>query len=98
MGITDVQKEREMEEEGEGEPVEVNLEVKNYFAVFYEIQWYLGCIVVKFLKENSEQFIWPPDDDTQEYYHEYISCGPLTLIGHRPTCKKITKVKIWDDV
>lgn len=79
------------------------LEVERYFAVFYDIQWYIGRVtdikestcVVKFLKQDLEQFTWPNHDDIQEVQKEFIFYGPLTLIGNGPfTLKRSDLVKI----
>nr|CAD7404796.1 unnamed protein product [Timema poppensis] len=70
---------------------EITLEVEKYFAVFYDITWYLGRITslnedtctVKFLKENLEKFNWPSHDDIQEVDKEYIFYGPVVREDRR---------------
>lgn len=69
------------------------LEVERYFAVFYDIQWCIditdttdireSTCVVKFLKQDLEQFICPNYDDIQEVQKEFIFYEPLILIGSR---------------
>ncbi|KAF5290536.1 hypothetical protein FQR65_LT11550 [Abscondita terminalis] len=71
---------------------QLTLEAEKYFAVYYDVCWYLGRIisiaedtcVVKFLKENLETFDWPPHEDKQVIKKEYVFYGSIQLKGSGP--------------
>lgn len=75
----------------------VNLEAEKYYAIYYDIGWYLGRIIsmteetciVKFLKENLEQFDWPAHEDKQVVKKLYVFCGPIELMGSGPFTESI---------
>lgn len=93
---------RVQDEHGESAE-QVSLEAEKYFAVYYDISWYLGRIislnedtcVVKFLKENLEKFDWPAHEDKQVLKKQYVFYGPIQLIGSGPfTLKRADYVQI----
>lgn len=74
---------------------QVALRHEEYYAVFYEEQYFIGRITsidhknskatIKFLKEISENsFLWPTKNDVDEVHLFRIFFGPLDLIGNEP--------------
>ncbi|KAF5273330.1 hypothetical protein FQR65_LT04753 [Abscondita terminalis] len=69
---------------------QITLEAEKYFAVYYDVCWYLGRIisiaedtcVVKFLKQNLETFDWPPHEDKQVI--KKVFYGSIQLKGSGP--------------
>lgn len=71
----------------------VDLKLEHYYAVFYEENWFLGRIisledkiVMKFLKQELDKFIWPDkkNEDIQKVNGKYIFYGPIELTGNDP--------------
>lgn len=71
----------------------VDLKLEHYYAVFYEENWFLGRIisledkiVMKFLKQELDKFIWPDkkNEDIQKVDGKYIFYGPIDLTGNDP--------------
>ncbi|XP_046667355.1 uncharacterized protein LOC124359039 [Homalodisca vitripennis] len=68
--------------------------LEKYYAVFYDISWYLGRVVdfpdegfskIKFLKEGlGDSYEWPKHDDVQVIENKYLFYGPVPLIGNGP--------------
>lgn len=70
----------------------IHIEVEKYYAVFYDIGWYIGRIIqleeknvyVKFLKKSLDDFVWPKEPDIQTVHQDFIIYGPINLIGNCP--------------
>lgn len=72
----------------------INPLLECYYAVFYDLNWYLGRVVdfpdegltkVKFLKQGlGDSYEWPAHDDTDVVQNHFIFYGPIKLIGNGP--------------
>lgn len=68
------------------------VQLEKYYSVFYDEGWYLGRIletlkgksVIKFLKSELENYVWPTKVDVQTVDDQYIFHGPVTLLGNYP--------------
>lgn len=70
------------------------IQKENYYAVYYTERWYIGRVIninedqktcmVKFLKENLNEFIWPSHSDMAEVELQYLFHGPLNMQGTCP--------------
>ncbi|XP_030753635.1 uncharacterized protein LOC115880545 [Sitophilus oryzae] len=69
-----------------------SISLDSYYAVYYDIQWYLGLVIncksekfkMKFLQQDKDIFKWPKKDDIQEVHRRFIFHGPITLCGCDP--------------
>lgn len=73
----------------ENSKTEINLEIEKYYAVRYDINWYIGRLIkikknfctFKFLKADLDKFTWPKSIDLQEINKSFIFYGPINLYG-----------------
>lgn len=82
---------------------DINIELEKYYAVNYDLNWYIGRTLkyedekwhVKFFKSNLDSFEWPRNIDVQHIESKYIFYGPIQLIGCGPfTIKRIDRINI----
>lgn len=80
----------------------VVIKIENYYAVIYHNGWYIGRIIqlnknnnctIKFLKNDSDKFVWLKKEDVQVISRKYIFYGLISLIGCK-TLKRSHKSKI----
>lgn len=72
----------------------INPILEKYYAIYYDISWYLGRVIdfpdegetkVKFLKMGlGDAYDWPKDDDIQIIKNNFLFYGPINLIGNGP--------------
>jgi len=63
--------------------------LEKYYAVFYDINYYIGRIVdlcdnqvkIKFFKSELNSSIWPRDEDVAFVEKKYFFYGPIELVG-----------------
>lgn len=71
------------------------MEIQNeqYYAVYYDDQWYIGRVIsiidknrseMKFLRSCLDNVQWPKVDDIQVVKNQYIIDGPIKLQGNNP--------------
>lgn len=75
------------------DPTKVDLQLESYYAVFYDLNWYIGRVIdfpdeglckIKFLKKVIEGYHWPPHEDVQTVTSEFVFYGPINLKGNGP--------------
>lgn len=65
---------------------------EEYYAVYYDLQWYIGRVIksdatrslIKFLTFDLDHYSWPKTPDISEVENKYIFYGPFQLTGSCP--------------
>lgn len=75
------------------EPTNIDPRLEMYYAVYYDLDWYVGRVVdfpdeglckVKFLQKVLNNFKWPVHDDIQTVSNKFLFYGPINLDGNGP--------------
>lgn len=82
----------------------INICTGKFYCVMYDERWYIGLIMkeinefkvrMKFLKEDSESYIWPDKEDIANVDKTFIFFGPVNFFGETPfSIKRLEKLKI----
>lgn len=82
---------------------QIQLKIENYYAIRYDINWYIGRLLniendvckIQFLKSDLDTFVWPRTDEISFIKKQYIFYGPLHLNGIGPfSIKRFDRSKI----
>lgn len=81
----------------------ISIDLEKYYGVFYDTGWFIGRelsienqkIKIKFLKLDSERYVWPKSEDIQFLDEKFVLYGPVNLYGNGHfTIKIAAKQKI----